>query len=64
MHRRRKASILYRLLDAPKRLSELKRLAPRASQKVLIEQLREREAHGIVHRKVFANCRRASITRS
>jgi DNA-binding HxlR family transcriptional regulator len=48
-----KASILYYLFDGPKRLSELKRLAPRASQKVLIEQLRELEEHGIVHREVF-----------
>jgi DNA-binding HxlR family transcriptional regulator len=49
-----KASILYYLFDGPKRLSDLKRLAPRASQKVLIEQLRELEEHGVVHREVFA----------
>ena len=41
-----KAVILYHLFDGPKRLSELKRLAPGASQKVLIEQLRELEEHG------------------
>lgn len=48
-----KAIILYYLLDGPKRLSQLKRLAPRVSQKVLIQQLREMEEHGIVHREVF-----------
>lgn len=49
-----KAVILYHLFSGPKRLSELKRLAPNASQKVLIQQLREMEEHGLVRRKVFA----------
>lgn len=49
-----KASILYYLFAGPRRLSELKRLAPGASQKVLIQQLRELEAHGLVQRQVFA----------
>jgi DNA-binding HxlR family transcriptional regulator len=49
-----KAVILYYLFEGPKRLSELRRLAPLASQKVLVQQLREMEEHGIVHRKVFA----------
>ncbi|MFC4299195.1 winged helix-turn-helix transcriptional regulator [Castellaniella hirudinis] len=48
-----KAVILYHLLGTPKRLSELTRLMPSASQKVLIQQLREMEAHGLVHREVF-----------
>lgn len=48
-----KMSILYHLFDGAKRLSELKRLQPTISQKVLIEQLREMEQHGIVHREVF-----------
>lgn len=48
-----KAVILYHLFSGPKRLSELRRLAPNASQKVLIQQLREMEEHGLVHRKVF-----------
>lgn len=48
-----KAVILYHLLDTPKRLSELTRLMPSASQKVLIQQLREMEAHGLVRREVF-----------
>lgn len=49
-----KAVVLYHLLDAPKRLSELNKLMPAVSQKVLIQQLREMEAHGIVRREVFA----------
>src|SRR5215469_17489822 len=48
-----KAIILYHLFDGPKRLSELKRLAPNVSQKVLIQQLREMEEHGLVHREIF-----------
>jgi DNA-binding HxlR family transcriptional regulator len=48
-----KASILYYLFAEPRRLSELKRLAPAASQKMLAQQLRELEAHGLVKRVVF-----------
>ncbi|MBV9138542.1 MAG: helix-turn-helix transcriptional regulator [Hyphomicrobiales bacterium] len=48
-----KAVILYHLFDGPKRLSELKRLAPSVSQKVLIQQLREMEEHGLIHREIF-----------
>lgn len=48
-----KAIILYQLFDGPKRLSELKNLLPRISQKVLIQQLREMEEHGLVHREIF-----------
>ena len=48
-----KAVILYHLFDGPQRLSELKRLMPDISQKVLIQQLREMEEHGMVHREVF-----------
>ena len=48
-----KAVILYHLFDGPKRLSELKRLAPNASQKVLIQQLREMEEHGLLKREIF-----------
>ena len=49
-----KAVLLYHLFDAPKRLSELKRLVPEISQKVLIQQLREMEKHGLVTRQIFA----------
>lgn len=49
-----KAVTLYSLFDGPKRLSELRRLVPGVSQKVLIQQLRELEQHGLVLREVFA----------
>ena len=49
-----KAVILYHLLSSPKRLSELRRLIPHVSQKVLVQQLRDMEEHGLVHREVFA----------
>lgn len=48
-----KAVILYHLLGGPKRLSELRRLLPQISQKVLVQQLREMEEHCLVHREVF-----------
>jgi DNA-binding HxlR family transcriptional regulator len=48
-----KAIILYHLFDGPKRLSKLKRQVPDVSQKVLIQQLRELEEHGLVHREIF-----------
>jgi DNA-binding HxlR family transcriptional regulator len=34
-------------------LSELKRLVTNVSQKVLVQQLREMEEHGLVHREIF-----------
>lgn len=49
-----KPVILYYVFDGPKRLSELKRMMPAITQKVLIEQLRDMEAHGLVKREVFA----------
>ncbi|MBX3188575.1 MAG: helix-turn-helix transcriptional regulator [Labilithrix sp.] len=49
-----KVFILYFLFDGTRRLSELKRLIPQASQKVLVQQLREMEEHGVVRREVFA----------
>jgi len=48
-----KAVILYHLFDGPKRLSELRRLVPDVSQKVLVQQLREMGEHGLVHREIF-----------
>ena len=48
-----RAVILYHLFDGPRRLSELKRLVPDISQKVLIQQLREMEEHGLVNREIF-----------
>jgi DNA-binding HxlR family transcriptional regulator len=48
-----KAVLLYHLFDGPKRLSELRRLVPAVSQKVLIQQLRELEEHGLVDREIY-----------
>ncbi len=49
-----KVFVLYYLFEGPKRLSQLRRSIPDVSQKVLVQQLREMEEHGVVHRKVFA----------
>lgn len=49
-----KAIVLYHLFSGAKRLSELKKLVPGVSQKMLIQQLRELEEHGLVRREVFA----------
>ena len=48
-----RAVILYHLFDGPRRLSELKRLVPDISQKMLIQQLREMEERGLVSREIF-----------
>ncbi|MER8437362.1 helix-turn-helix transcriptional regulator [Mesorhizobium sp. M1312] len=49
-----KAVILYHLFDEARRLSVLKTLVPEITQKVLIQQLREMEEHGLVRREIFA----------
>jgi len=49
-----KPIILYYVFDGPKRLSELKRMLPQITQKVLIQHLREMEKHGLVTRQIFA----------
>ncbi|CAN7634460.1 winged helix-turn-helix transcriptional regulator [Bosea sp. LjRoot237] len=48
-----KAVILYQLFDGPKRLTELQKRIPPITQKVLIQQLREMEEHGLVSREIF-----------
>ena len=48
-----KILILWYLRTEKKRFSELKRLLPRATQKMLIQKLRELEDDGLVHRKVY-----------
>jgi DNA-binding HxlR family transcriptional regulator len=45
-----KALILYHLLQRRMRLTDLERVLSTASQKVLIQQLREMERHGLVRR--------------
>jgi len=47
-----KPILLYHLFEGPKRFSELQRLMPELSQKVMVEQLREMEEHGVVARSV------------
>jgi DNA-binding HxlR family transcriptional regulator len=48
-----KALILWLVHTEPRRFGELKRLVPDISEKMLIQQLREMEADGLVHREVF-----------
>jgi DNA-binding HxlR family transcriptional regulator len=49
-----KTLIIFHLFGAPvRRFSELQRAIPGISQKMLIQQLRDLEGHGIVSRKVF-----------
>ncbi|MCP4138977.1 MAG: helix-turn-helix transcriptional regulator [Chloroflexi bacterium] len=49
-----KGIILYHMLDGKKRFGELKRFMPTITQRMLTKQLRELEADGLVHRKVYA----------
>jgi DNA-binding HxlR family transcriptional regulator len=49
-----KMPILWRLKDRIMRYSELKRSIPRITDKMLTSQLRELEAEGFIHRKVYA----------
>ncbi|MET7303145.1 helix-turn-helix domain-containing protein [Embleya sp. NPDC005575] len=48
-----KALILWALHVEERRFGELRRAVPGISEKMLIQQLREMEARGIVHREVF-----------
>ncbi len=48
-----KGTILYKLLERPRRFSELKRQLPTITQRMLTLQLRELEADGIVHREIY-----------
>lgn len=50
-----KILILWHLKDKARRFSELKRLIPEISEKVLTQQLRELESDGIVNRKVYSD---------
>lgn len=49
-----KAVIIYVLLNGPRRTCELEHQIEGISQKVLIEQLRALEEHGLVYRQSFA----------
>ncbi len=48
-----KPIILYAIKKETKRFSEIKRLIPAISQKMLTQQLRELEEDGIIHRHVY-----------
>jgi DNA-binding HxlR family transcriptional regulator len=48
-----KALILWELHDGVRRFGELRRGLPGISEKMLIQQLRELVADGIVHREVY-----------
>jgi DNA-binding HxlR family transcriptional regulator len=48
-----KALILWEIATQPRRFGELRRQVPGISEKMLIQQLREMEADGFVHREVF-----------
>lgn len=48
-----KALILWHLSDGILRFSELKKLIPSATPKMLTQQLRELETHMLIHREVF-----------
>jgi DNA-binding HxlR family transcriptional regulator len=49
-----KPMILFYLLQGTCRFSELRRLLPDVTQQMLTTHLRELEAHGVVHRQVYA----------
>ena len=49
-----KLAIVCHLEAGARRLSELERGIDGISQKVLIQQLRDLEEHGLVHRRIFA----------
>ncbi|TKB48833.1 helix-turn-helix transcriptional regulator [Ferrimonas sediminicola] len=48
-----KGMILFHLLDGTLRFNELKRRVGCITQRMLTKQLRELEAYGLVHRKVY-----------
>ncbi|MBN9523774.1 helix-turn-helix transcriptional regulator [bacterium] len=48
-----KVLILWRLHEGPLRFGELRRLVPGVTEKMLVQQLREMEADGLVSRTVY-----------
>ena len=48
-----KVIIIHHLIPETRRFSELRRLIPQITQRMLTSQLRELEMHGVVHREVY-----------
>jgi DNA-binding HxlR family transcriptional regulator len=48
-----KSIILYHLTHGTLRFSELQRLVPQATPKMMTQQLRDLEHDGLIHRKVY-----------
>lgn len=48
-----KALILWALHTGPHRFGQLKRAIPGISEKMLAQQLRDMESHGLVHREIY-----------
>lgn len=48
-----KVIIIHHLIPETRRFSELRRLIPQITQRMLTSQLRELETHGVVHREVY-----------
>jgi DNA-binding HxlR family transcriptional regulator len=48
-----KGMILFYLCSDTRRFNELMRLIPGITQRMLTKQLRDLEAHGIVHREIY-----------
>ena len=49
-----KGVILFHLVGGTRRFNQLRRMIPGVTQRMLTLQLRELEADGVVHRKVYA----------
>ena len=49
-----KGVILWHLLDGTLRFNQIRRLLPSVTQRMLTNQLRELEADGFLHRRVYA----------
>lgn len=48
-----KPRVIWWLAERSRRLGELERLLPHTSRKVLVQQLRDLEGHGIIQRTVY-----------